>query len=164
LEFALGKALVRIHADAPLQFSGFMVGIGIKVMAETEQITQSQSMGQTRKVDRPRWLLLTIVFALLCLNSWTCFSIVGYENELSGLLEGGNPPPLFLVFLRGHFLYFMFSVVLAALSTAILLNNSMAKYRKFLGFLFFAMIAQFLVLYALVFIRLLLVLRTGHEG
>jgi hypothetical protein len=131
------------------------------LMDETEQAGQSRSAEQKRGFTKPRWLLLTIVFALLGLNSWACFSIVGYEEELSSLLEGPTPPPLLLLFLRGHFLFFMLSLVLAALSTAILLNDSMAKYRKFLSFLFFAMIAQAAVLYALIFARLLLVLRAG---
>ena len=111
--------------------------------------------------SRTRWLLLTIVFGLLCLNSWACFSIVGYERSLSDLLEGPSLPPLLLFFLRWHFLFFALSLVFAVLSFAILMTESLQKYRKLLGFLLIAMIAQAFILYALIFMRIMLVLRAG---
>lgn len=114
--------------------------------------------------SRTRSLLLTLVFGLLCLNSWACFSIVGYERGVSDLLEGPSLPPLLLFFLRWHFLFFMLSLVLAALSFAILTIESLQKYRKLLGFLLVAMIAQSFILYGLIFIRIIQVLRSGPEG
>ncbi|MDB6039405.1 MAG: hypothetical protein JWM99_3246 [Verrucomicrobiales bacterium] len=111
--------------------------------------------------SRTRWLLLTIVFGLLCLNSWACFSLVGYERSLSDLLEGPRLPPLLLLFLRWHFIFFMLSLVFAALSFAILMTESLQRYRKLVGFLLIAMIAQAFILYALIFMRVLLVLRAG---
>jgi hypothetical protein len=132
------------------------------LMSEIEKLEDLKSSDH-RTVTRSRWLLMSVVFALLCLNSWGCFSIIGYEKDLSNLLEGPKLPAFVLFFIRQHFLFFMLSLVLGALSFVILLADSMAKHRRFLRFLIFAMIAQAVVLYTIVFAQLLQVLRTGLE-